>query len=594
MSADLAALQQAGNLYGQQVDTAKGNLVDTLGSALFESANIANNTVSTGSSMKDGRTVYTTPLQVASENIAALEAQSRNQSIAKSLGISPDATADLQNQLATMFMEATKASMAQTQHVNELKSVGLFDDPLQFLVNQVLLPDEINKLNAHQSTAADALGKIQGINQAVQQTSVTSNLIQSHITDATLDDQLAAAQAELDNKRSGLRYKNNMDAAHLIKEIAAMDAAKFSLYSHLYQYEASADAELARKEARAAASALESVAQQKYNDEKKALAHRLALINEAEIWKYGQAKTSEEDLRVKPNVDKQFYAYAARMADLGANLKHGMPVVAGENITERVASFQSDAPKYNTTAVGEKLIALQNKVYADVRAENKGAKPEEINQKAEERFKVHMDNMRLNVDPADQTNPYSLEGLAAYDMMRSVSENPAYKYFRTIEQDKTKPFDSDKFLHTVLPAIQKGQISYKDAARALYNIGKISAEASDAYHDIYYLTGYKNQGIQVPVRFYSSSQQVAKAAALYGTGLSAAAAASGIGVMPALGLGGITAGAAMYGAKPQTTLLPLNDLTKIEQTIIAMIPSTINLGVGADALKPALQKQGVE
>ena len=168
-----------------------------------------------------------------------------------------------------MFMEATKASMAQTQHVNELKSVGLFDDPLQFLVNQVLLPDEINKLNAHQSTAADALGKIQGINQTVQQTSVTSNLIQSHITDATLDDQLAAAQAELDNKRSGLRYKNNMDAAHLIKDIAAMDSAKFSLYSHLYQYEASADAELARKEARAAASALESVAQQKYNDEKK-------------------------------------------------------------------------------------------------------------------------------------------------------------------------------------------------------------------------------------------------------------------------------------------------------------------------------------
>ena len=95
MSADLAALQQAGNLYGQQVDAAKGNLVDTLGSALFESANIANNTVSTGSSMKDGRTVYTTPLQVASENIAALEAQSRNQSIAKSLGISPDATAGL-------------------------------------------------------------------------------------------------------------------------------------------------------------------------------------------------------------------------------------------------------------------------------------------------------------------------------------------------------------------------------------------------------------------------------------------------------------------------------------------------------------------
>lgn len=247
-----------------------------------------------------------------------------------------------------------------------------------------------------------------------QQTAVTSNAIATRITASNMDDQLSALQAEIANKQSKLRMDNHLQAAHAIKDIWSMDQARFGIAKDIWQINRSEEAFMAmQRELHALSRERENVALMKYKDEQAAMEHRLALINQAEERQYGVPKTSLQELKFNWGNNSELAKYHQKMFDVGAAMKSGVPVSAGDSILERVQLANTTPAKPGTTDQSLQLVRLQQAAVAKAMEDNKGAKPEVINAEAQKLFDTSFENMRLKVDPKDQTNPFSLLSLAS-------------------------------------------------------------------------------------------------------------------------------------------------------------------------------------
>lgn len=142
-----------------------------------------------------------------------LQAQDNAIAVRQALGNDPNDPNSLLSILVQDFHDNTLAARQQAAKVAEMKSVGLFDDLPQFLINQVLLPDEINAYNA-------TMGKVTAAQNGIAQ-------MQSLTT--------AAAQAQQATKQTltkdSIRQQAEVDTALLTQKINALksDALGYDL-----------------------------------------------------------------------------------------------------------------------------------------------------------------------------------------------------------------------------------------------------------------------------------------------------------------------------------------------------------------------------
>lgn len=496
--ADTNAVLQAAQQRLAENKNATGDLTNIMTDVLQGLFGIADNTQATGSRVEDGRTVYTTPLQVQTEGIAALEAQTRTQEFAKQIGISSDFAADVQMQLASQIAEASRAALEQGKVVQEMKQVGLFDDPLQFMVNQVLLPDEQNKLNAHLGVVENNRMQLAAINQATQQSAVTSNAIATKITQATLDDQYDAATAALANKKAELYASAGLQTAHTIKDLYNLRGDAFNIQKDIWQVQRSDEQMQMQRESHRLAKEQANVALMKYQDEKDRLAYITDTINQAEIRQFGKPITSVNEVKFNWGSNSEVAKKQQKLFDLGSGIKAGVPVSSGDNMLERVQFLSTVPVKPGTSESGLKVAGLMQQAVAKAMEDNKGAKPEVINAEAQKIFDKQFNMWQSRVDPKDQTNPFSLPSLGALDQSAEMKSNKAYAYFRSVAKEDG-PTDIDKIIHTVLPAVKNKQVSIDDLVKAVQSIDTLSRKTAEEENDIYFISGKRIKGIQVPL-----------------------------------------------------------------------------------------------
>lgn len=492
-----AVLQAAEQRLGQN-EQATSNLTGIMTDVLQGLYGVADQTVSTGSRVQEGRTIYTTPLQVQAENMAALEAQNRTQEFAKQIGISPDFAADIQMQLAKQIEEATRSAMSQQQVVREMDNVGLFDDPLQYMVNQVLRPGEVRKLNASLGIVQNNQAQLSAINQATQQTALTANAIKSDITAATLDEQIKAAQSELAVKKMTLRANADLQSAHTLKDIYQMQGDRFNIMKDIWQIQRSDEQMAMQRDAHALSRKQASLALEKYQDEKDRIAYITDTINQAEIRQYGKAITTPNEVKFNWGNNSEISKRQQKFFDIGTGIKNGLEVTAGDNLIERVQFLQNTPMRPGTSQNALKVASLMQQSVAKAMEDNKGAKPEVINTEAQKIFDKQFENWRLRVDPKDQTNPFSLVSLGTLDISPQMKVNPAYQYFRSVVKAE-EPTDINKILHTVLPAVKERKVSIDALVKAVQDIDTLSRSSREVQDDIYFMSGKKISGIQVPV-----------------------------------------------------------------------------------------------
>lgn len=169
------------------------------------------------------------PTQIALKkqiSTAAMNAQNAGIAARDQLENNPNDPDSLMAMLTHDFVENTKLARQQREQVTAKKQVGLFDNPLEFLWNQITLPDEINAMKATQSKADMAkqgIAEMQAMTTASAQAQMAT---QKTITEQGIAQQSAIQAQELQAQVSKIR----MDALGSdIEGIKTLDSANASI-----------------------------------------------------------------------------------------------------------------------------------------------------------------------------------------------------------------------------------------------------------------------------------------------------------------------------------------------------------------------------
>lgn len=168
-------------------------------------------------------------LPAATKREGDFAAQEAGIAVRDQLGNNPNDPNSLIALLTQDFRENTIAARQQQQSIAEKQQVGLFDDPLQYMVNYVLLPDEINAANATQAKADFAKSKI-----AEMQSLTTASAQAQNATARSLTNESLAASARVDIANSVMKLNEAKIASlgydsEAIKAIEASNAQALEL-----------------------------------------------------------------------------------------------------------------------------------------------------------------------------------------------------------------------------------------------------------------------------------------------------------------------------------------------------------------------------
>lgn len=140
-----------------------------------------------------------TPASLATKLQGQLEAQQSNRKLYETLA-GGQGFADFK--LAQM--EQLQATMAEAQQMSteldKKEAIGLFDDPMQWMLNQITLPDERNALNSKLSKAEVIKKRIDYTNSIMQADAVTENAYKLSMDAASNKTLVDALQRDIEKK----------------------------------------------------------------------------------------------------------------------------------------------------------------------------------------------------------------------------------------------------------------------------------------------------------------------------------------------------------------------------------------------------------
>ncbi len=97
------------------------------------------------------------------------------------------------------FRESTLKAREQRQQLAERQQVGFFDNPLEFLVNQVLIPDEANALKATESIADESVRTIQNMQALTSASAAAAQATKQTMTKESIAKEAVIQRAQLDD-----------------------------------------------------------------------------------------------------------------------------------------------------------------------------------------------------------------------------------------------------------------------------------------------------------------------------------------------------------------------------------------------------------
>lgn len=151
--------------------------------------------------------------------IGKLQAQEYAQEFARMRGLDPTATSDLLRQQAENARNADIVAMQQGSKINEMESVGLTDNPIEYLLNQWMLPDEYAKYDGAVNASKEAHSSIQAINADTQVTAKTALDIANTRTIGTIESKVQAAKNSLEMQANDYKIKSIMTGAAKIEAV---------------------------------------------------------------------------------------------------------------------------------------------------------------------------------------------------------------------------------------------------------------------------------------------------------------------------------------------------------------------------------------
>ena len=471
-----------------------------------------------------------TPEMVRQAGIAALQAQERTIGIAKAMGLNNEGTSDLQYELATKQQANIRARMEQEQRIGQLESVGLTDNPIEYLLNQWMLPDEYAKYDGYTNAAAQASKDIQNLQASTSSAAVTSNLIAEKITKATIEDQLRASEDSIAKQKLAYSMENLQSASRYTKELFQLKGGELDRAKELYQIQVTEENMQFQREQAQARRAME-----RERLDLKAAEAAKAEQNKAAILEYvNAARTKDglapvtEDIFTKglfgsktgmgQELDKQY--------NKGIDLLHGAPVQAGTPLETARMLTSTSVPKLSNE---HERVANMVKSVVGAEAAKPVAKPDPIDLAASQKIQQQVSDWERGA--GGDKNPLRALPLPALDKQASIAANPAWQAYRKLNGAETE-LNGEDLSAKLKTIMQNKEATPEQVGKLLSDIGITSAAFNNKNTDLMYLTGRQQQALVIPMSIgRSRADQM-----LFGSG--AVTAAGGLAI--AAGAGGST------------------------------------------------------
>lgn len=170
----------------------------------------------------------------------ALQTQDKIQNTAIGWGVTPDKGGDVLYALGQEYQKNQQLRREAFDRYEQKQSVGFLQNPIQYLINQSTIDQDIDAFNNATVRADMAARQMQETNAAVQQGAVTANAVGTKVTAATIATNARIASAESTQKSLEAQRKALADQALGVEKVLQLDVQKQQL---LFQFQERKDAE---------------------------------------------------------------------------------------------------------------------------------------------------------------------------------------------------------------------------------------------------------------------------------------------------------------------------------------------------------------
>jgi hypothetical protein len=419
-----------------------------------------------------------TALSLETRELGALEAQNKKSQTYLQVGMGGEGSAKISNQLAEVLRTSVLERNAAAQEVADKKSVGLFDNPIEFLVNQFTLPDSEDKLeaaNVKVSAAADSMGKI---NSFLQQTAQTENEYATTRTAASIQSQTSALQNELKVKSLSANIEALRLNAQGVESVFKLNSVQLDNAVKQFTVQAQQESLAYQREARAGMAQqrqlntmllqekLDQIQDVKEGNAIKAQYVQYAMIKsgvpEDKAILEVNANNVDRLLKLPGEVGKKYQL----LMEMGSSAAANQGVITlGDNPVEVLTSTARLGLR--RTPEQEQVYNIVKSAYEQSAAVNKDKKT--LPATAETRLSEIVTPMLSNIKPADGTNPYNLPPLKVIAQSQGVQQTP---WFKTVVAPQlaaanASNIDPSHLLDLTRAALSEGKINIEQAAQGI-------------------------------------------------------------------------------------------------------------------------------
>ena len=352
-----------------------------------------------------------TDVSLRAKLLAEQEAQQNARKVYDAVGQGQGYASLVSNQISN-YESTLQDSQELAGTIAKRESVGFFDNPLEYLWNQIMLPDERNALNAKLAEANVAKKRITDTNEMMSQERKIENEFKTTISAATIDSQTDALRQELAAKGYVAKLEANKTNAALTIQATNLQGQQLEIAQRFATIQSSVEHLQMAHEA-AAQTRVKFEEWVKENKDK-------ADFNEqiTQWYNTGQLAVGKEPLTTD-RVATMFKLYPEQsraMIDAGvASISAGKAVLGAspwfaQNTMMAAKTAIPDSDSYVRDAFAAGNAAIQNAVKAGALKEgDKNQVPTTFNKGAVS----YMTEMQKSVDYNNKNNPYILPSPSA-------------------------------------------------------------------------------------------------------------------------------------------------------------------------------------
>jgi hypothetical protein len=427
---------------------------------------------------------------------AELEAQRNSRKFAVAIGSDIGASTDVLTSLGMQYTQATAESIQAADRVKQKQSVGLMDNPIEYIMNQITIGDDINYANAAQEKVTAISTAMAGINQATQSTAATQNAIKETVTAATIK----AAADNVKLKADAEAAKWNLEALkYNTTNLLELQKLTETQLNNQFQLKGAMNAE---RQMEIAAGNL-ALARE---------SHRVAMEEKLERINAKKAEKAEQDELVT-TINKGLAIQGLNPIDgtkaitiltkLGGPMKeilmaaynsgsiqqaNGVSVIA-ETPGQAAATLMrsgSQLGKSAAPAMGPVVDLIKSTLQETANDPKlQGAKEHEIIKAANGNIKAITAQMSKNIKVGDNTNIYSPPTLPSIvEAVPTVTQSPFFQKVLAVQvTNGLNEFDPNKLLSLGASAVASGTVTVEEVADGISKLAKGAAATNNATKD---------------------------------------------------------------------------------------------------------------